>query len=205
MTRPRLVVATANPGKLREVRSALESLGSLEVVSAGELGLRDFPEETGSSYAANALTKASFVMQETGLPSLGDDSGLEVLALDGEPGLYSARFGNRQSDHERTAYLLERLQGVPPGARGAQFVSVLGFVTPEGGAETFEGRCDGRILEAPSGENGFGYDPVFYSFELEESFGEASAESKARVSHRAKALEAFLAWFGHHQKRNENT
>lgn len=205
MTRTRLVVATANPGKLREVRSALESLGGLEVVSAGELGIHTFPEETGGSYAANALTKASFVMQETGLPSLGDDSGLEVLALDGEPGLYSARFGDRKSDSERTEYLLERLQGVPPGARGAQFVCVLGFVTPEGDAESFEGRCDGRILDAPRGENGFGYDPVFYSFELEASFGEASAEAKAGVSHRAKALADFSKWFGSHAKRSENT
>lgn len=187
----KLVLATANAGKVREVRQAL---AGLEVVSAGELGIQDFPEETGGSYAANALTKASFVMQETGLPSLGDDSGLEVLALDGVPGLYSARFGNLGSDRERTDHLLERLQDVPRGARGAQFVSVLGFVTPEGEAQTFEGRCDGEILEAPRGENGFGYDPVFYSFDLKASFAEVSPAGKAQVSHRAKALEALLAW-----------
>ena len=197
-TQTRLVLATANAGKVREVKAALAELPGLEVVSAGELGIHDFPEETGGSYAANALTKASFVMQATGLPSLGDDSGLEVLALDGAPGLYSARFGNLGSDAERTQHLLERLRDVPTGARGAQFVSVLGFTAPDGEARTFEGRTEGRILEAPEGDNGFGYDPVFYSFDLQESFGTAPPEAKARVSHRARALEAFAAWYRSH-------
>lgn len=198
MTPSRLVIATANAGKVREVKAALAGLAGLEVVSADELGVRDFPEETGGSYAANALTKASFVMQATGLPSLGDDSGLEVLALGGAPGLYSARFGNLKSDPERTQHLLERLRDVPTGARSAQFVSVLGFAAPDGEAQTFEGRCDGRILDTPEGENGFGYDPVFFSFDLQESFGTAAPEAKARVSHRARALEDFSAWYRAH-------
>lgn len=186
-----LVLATANEGKVREFRRLLTGV---RVVSAGELGVTDFPEETGNSYTANALTKASFVVQRTGLPSLADDSGLEVDALDGAPGIYSARFGGLATDRERTEYLLEQLRGVPEVARGAQFVAVLGFVTPDGDAETFEGRCDGRVLEAARGEDGFGYDPVFYSYDLEQSFGEASPEAKARVSHRARALAAFSAW-----------
>lgn len=198
MTPARLVIATANAGKVREVKAALAGLPGLEVVSADDLGIYDFPEETGGSYAANALTKASFVMQATGLPSLGDDSGLEVLALDGAPGLYSARFGNLGSDKERTQHLLERLQDIPTGARGAQFVSVLGFAAPDGEARTFEGRTDGRILEAPEGDKGFGYDPVFYAFDLQESFGTAPPEAKARVSHRARALEAFVTWYRSH-------
>jgi len=166
----------------------------ITVVSARELGVTDFPEEIGASYAANALTKASFVTQRTGLPSLADDSGLEVEALDGAPGLFSARFGGLASDRERTEHLLGQLHDVPEVARGAQFVCVLGFVTPEGDAETFQGRCHGRIAETARGDNGHGYDPVFYSHDLAQTFGEASAEAKAQVSHRARALDAFSAW-----------
>lgn len=192
----KLVLATANEGKILEFRRALAQpgLGGLEVVSARELGVTGFPEETGHNYAANALTKASFVMQQTGLPSLGDDSGLEVTALDGEPGLYSARFGGLETDAERTAHLLQRLRDVPVGARAAQFVCVLGFVTPDGDAETFEGRCEGYVAEAAQGSGGHGYDPIFFSTDLQQTFGEASAEAKARVSHRARALAAFAAW-----------
>lgn len=187
----RLVLATTNEGKVAEFRCALTSL---RVVSAGELGVADFPEETGGTYAANALTKASFVMQRTGLPSLADDSGLEVDALDGAPGLYSARFGGLESERERTEHLLAQLQGVPEVAREAAFVCVLGFVTPDGDAETFEGRCRGRITETPRGTHGHGYDPVFYSLELAQTFAEAPPEAKARLSHRARALAKFSAW-----------
>ncbi len=178
---------------MREFRRALSASG-LEVVSAREVGVGTFPEETGSNYAANALTKASFVMQETGLPSLGDDSGLEVKALDGAPGLYSARFGGFETDGERTRHLLARLEDTPEAARTAQFVCVLGFVTPEGDAEAFEGRCEGRITATPTGENGHGYDPVFYSTELRQTFGEANDDAKAKVSHRAHALKKFSDW-----------
>jgi XTP/dITP diphosphohydrolase len=187
----RLVLATTNEGKVAEFRRALTGVA---VVSAHELGVGDFPEETGGTYAANALTKASFVMQRTGLPSLADDSGLEVDALGGAPGLYSARFGGLGSDAERTEYLLAQLQGVPEVAREAAFVCVLGFVTPDGDAETFEGRCQGRITEAPRGTHGHGYDPVFFSPELAQTFAEAPPEAKAQVSHRARALAKFSAW-----------
>lgn len=199
MNLKRLVLATSNEGKVREFRRALAGFGGEtgpQVVSARELGVTGFPEETGGNYAANALTKASFVMQATGLPSLGDDSGLEVETLDGAPGLYSARFGGLTTDAERTAHLLAQLHGVPEVARGAAFVCVLGFVTPDGDAETFEGRCEGRITEAVRGSNGHGYDPVFYSEELEQTFGEAADDAKGRVSHRARALAAFAAWLG---------
>jgi len=201
VTLKKLVLATTNEGKVAEFRRALTGI---EVVSALELGVRDFPEETGGSYAANALTKASYVTAQTGLPSLADDSGLEVAALDGAPGLYSARFGGLTSEQERTEHLLTQLRGVPEADRRAQFVCVLGFVTPDsvtldsvtpsGDAETFEGRCDGRITEAACGTGGHGYDPVFYSLELLQTFAEASPEAKGRVSHRAHALAAFSAW-----------
>jgi len=198
VTLKKLVLATTNEGKVAEFRRALTGI---EVVSALELGVRDFPEETGGSYAANALTKASYVTAQTGLPSLADDSGLEVAALDGAPGLYSARFGGLTSERERTEHLLAQLEGVPEAERGAQFVCVLGFVTPGSSAadvdaETFEGRCDGRITEAACGTGGHGYDPVFYSLELSQTFAEASPEAKGRVSHRAHALAAFSAWLG---------
>ena len=193
-----LVLATTNEGKVREFRRALSGT-NLEVVSARELGVGAFPQETGSNYAANALTKASYVMQKTGLPSLGDDSGLEVSALGGAPGLYSARFGGFKTDGERTAHLLAQLAETPDAARGAQFVCVLGFVTPEGDAETFEGRCDGRITGTPQGSKGHGYDPVFYSFKLQQTFGEAEDDAKALVSHRARALTKFSDWL---KKRN---
>ena len=183
---------------MREFRRALSGT-KLEIVSARELGVGTFPEETGSNYAANALTKASFVMQATGLPSLGDDSGLEVAALGGAPGLYSARFGGFKTEQERTAYLLAQLAETPDAARGAQFVCVLGFVTPAGDAETLEGRCDGRIARTPQGTNGHGYDPVFYSFDLGQTFGEAEDDAKAEVSHRARALSKFSDWL---KKRN---
>jgi len=178
---------------VREFRRALAGSG-LEVVSARDLGVGVFPEETGHNYAANALTKASFVMQETGLPSLGDDSGLEVAALDGAPGLYSARFGGFETDKARTAHLLAQLEETPEAARGAQFTCILGFVTPEGDAETFGGRCEGRITRAARGHNGHGYDPVFYSFDLKQTFGEAADDAKADVSHRARALQKFSDW-----------
>ena len=191
MTLEKLVLATTNAGKVAEFRRALTGI---EVVSALELGVRDFPEETGGSYAANTLTKASFVTGQTGLPSLADDSGLEVAALGGAPGLYSARFGGLTSERERTDHLLTQLRGVPEAERGAQFVCVLGFVTPDGEAETFEGCCKGRITEAARGTGGHGYDPVFYSVDLSETFAEASPEAKGRVSHRARALAAFSTW-----------
>ncbi len=191
----KLALATANEGKLREFRRALaSSFAPLEIVSALELGVTDFPEETGSSYAANALTKAAFVMGRSGLPSLGDDSGLEVEALEGAPGLYSARFGGRASDEARLDYLLEQLRGVPEEARGAQFVCVLGLTTPEGEAETFEGRCEGVLLTQPRGEGGFGYDPVFFSPELGKTFAEATPDEKVQVSHRGRALLELGAW-----------
>ena len=187
----KLVLATANEGKVAEFRRALTGI---EVLTALELGVREFPEETGSNYAANALTKASFVMQRTGLPSWRTIRVWRSAALHGAPGLYSARFGGLASDRERTEHLLAQLHGIPEAEREAQFVCVLGFVTPDGDAETFEGRCDGRITEAIRGTGGHGYDPVFYSFDLSQTFAEASPEAKGRVSHRARALEKFSLW-----------
>lgn len=193
MTRVKLVIASGNEGKVAEFRGALSTL-NVEVLSAGELGVTTFPPETGSSYEENALLKAGYASLQTKLPALGDDSGLEVEALRGAPGLYSARFGGDLSPGERTAHLLEKLRRVPQGERGARFVCSLVLATPRGGLHTFEGRCEGEILQGPRGTAGFGYDPVFYSHDLQKSFAEATPEEKRRVSHRGRAVQKLLEW-----------
>ena len=189
----RIVVATSNPGKMREFREALAPL-DVELVSAREAGLDRFPEETGASYEENALLKAGWAALQTGLPALADDSGLEVDALGGAPGIYSARFGGALRNGERIAYLLERIKGVPKGARGASFVCSLVLATPSGEVKPFFGECRGEILQGPRGDEGFGYDPVFWSADLRKTFAEASREEKARVSHRGRAIAELLAW-----------
>ena len=190
----RIVLATANPGKVLELREALADR-EVELLSATEAGVHRFPPEEGDSYEANALVKAGHVATETGLPALADDSGLEVDALDGAPGLYSARFGGDElGDGERIAYLLARMRAVPDDERTAHFVSVLVLATPAGEVRTFEGRCEGTILHGPRGSGGFGYDPVFWSAELGKGFGQTSQTEKRTVSHRGRALERFVAW-----------
>lgn len=191
----RLVIATSNSGKLVEFRAALAGL-ELELLSAAEAGVTDFPAETGASYEENALLKAAFVATETGMPSLADDSGIEVDALSGRPGVLSARLGGDVGDGERMALLLGQLRGVPEEERGAAFVTRLVLAAPDGVVEVFSGKVRGKILQGPRGTIGFGYDPLFFSPELGKSFGEASREEKWRVSHRGVALREFMAWAG---------
>lgn len=191
----RLLFASGNPGKHREVREALAGL-PVALISPAEAGLEAFPEETGSSYEENAFIKAAFAAAKGGLPSLADDSGLEVEALGGAPGIYSARFGGDLGDGERIAYLLQRLRQAPAEARDARFVCALVLATPEGEVRSFHGECEGRILEGPRGAGGFGYDPVFYSYDLGKTFAEASEAEKRQVSHRGRALAKFAAWLG---------
>lgn len=192
--RIRLVIATGNVGKVREFADALERLG-LELLGIADVGVTTMPEETGSSYEENALLKAAFVALRSGLPALADDSGLEVDALGGQPGVHSARFGGSGlSDGERIAYLLDQLKHVPQKGRSATFRSVIVLATPGGEMATFEGETRGEITNGPRGDNGFGYDPVFRSFELGKTFAQASVAEKRRVSHRGRALERFLQW-----------
>lgn len=183
-----LLIASRNPGKVAEVRAFLADL---------DFDLRDlgaFPdlpdvEETGASFAENALLKARFYHQRTGLLTVADDSGLEVDALGGEPGLHSARFaGPRATDAERIARLLERLRGVPEERRSARFVCVVALVGKDGLEKTFTGICEGRIRREPAGTNGFGYDPIFEYPPLGKTFAELSREEKAAISHRGRAL-----------------
>ncbi len=192
--RLKLVLATSNRGKVAEIREALSGL-DLELLTAADVGIDTFPEETGASYEENALLKAGFVALRAKLPALADDSGLEVDALSGQPGVYSARFGGEGlSDGERTAYLLDLVAGVPRAGRGASFVASVVVATPGGEMVSFRGECRGEILSGPRGEGGFGYDPVFFSTELGKTFAEATLIEKRKVSHRGRALEAFLQW-----------
>ena len=191
MTARRLVFATRNRGKLTELRQLLA--GALEGVALLGLDDIDVPEieETGATFADNAVAKALGVMQATGLPALADDSGLEVDALDGAPGVHSARYaGPGASDADRIELLLRNLEGVAADQRTARFRCVVAFVDPARpeAIRLHEGSCEGRILEDARGSGGFGYDPVFYVEELGQTFAEAPARDKNRLSHRGHAM-----------------
>jgi XTP/dITP diphosphohydrolase len=184
----RLVVATANPGKLRELRELIGEWGPVTVEGVGAFPGIVLPEERGTSYAENAVAKATAVTRTTGVPALGDDSGLEVEALGALPGLHSARYAGTEA--ERIANLLEALRDVPEPRRGARFVCVVAAVFPDGHVATAEGVCRGRIATVPAGRAGFGYDPIFVPEGLERTFAEVGAEVKQRLSHRARAVRA---------------
>lgn len=183
----RFLVATHNAKKLRELSRILEPLG-IEAITDRELGqpLTEV-EETGTTFEENAYLKAASACRETGLPAIADDSGLAVDALDGAPGVYSARYaGENATDAERIAKLLRELDGVPAEKRTAQFVSVVCCVFPDGRTLSVRGECPGRIGFAPRGEGGFGYDPVFEVGDR--TYAELSAEEKDAISHRGNAL-----------------
>lgn len=188
-----LLLATRNEGKVREFRAELADL-DLRLSSAVQLGLGPGPEESGSSYEENAFLKAAHAAHSVDVPTLADDSGIEVDALAGAPGIYSARFGGALSDGERIAHLLKKLKNVPEEKRGAQFVCALVLALPDGRVYSFRGRCRGRVLFGPRGEGGHGYDPIFWSPELGKTFAEASQAEKATVSHRGRALAGFREW-----------
>jgi XTP/dITP diphosphohydrolase len=184
-----LLIATRNPGKLSEFRPMLSDL-PLSLRS-----LPDFPqvtevEETGATFAENASIKAAAYAVQTGMWALADDSGLVVDALGGAPGVYSARYaGEHASDQERQALLLSELARTNDSLRRARFICAIAIATPAGSIKHLsEGRCEGRIAEAPRGTGGFGYDPLFIPEGYGETFGELSAEIKGNISHRARAL-----------------
>ena len=186
----KLVLASKNPHKLRELQTILSQLG-LEVLLESALGLDVTVEETGTTFEENSLLKAQAVLAASGLPSIADDSGLMVDALGGAPGVYSARYGNKNSDAERVSYLLDRMKDVPDGARGARFVCVITCLWPDGRKLAARGECPGTILRAPRGSDGFGYDPVFYLPAYGMTYAELSGECKNAVSHRGNALREF--------------
>ena len=184
----RIVVASGNRNKLREIA---EIFDKCEVVSMQEAGFSGDIEETGGTFEENALIKARAVCAALGLPALADDSGLCVEALGGAPGVHSARFcGRHGDDAANNALLLEKLRGVPAEKRGAYFESCVALCFPEGREIVASGRTYGCILAGAEGAGGFGYDPLFYSDDLGKSFGTAAPEEKNAVSHRARALAA---------------
>jgi XTP/dITP diphosphohydrolase len=184
---PKLLLATNNKGKLLEYKNLLSDL-PLELVSPREVGIATEVSEVGKSMEENARLKATILAAESRLLALADDSGLEVDALGGEPGRLSARYaGEGASDRDRVNYLLARLEGVPWEGRTARFRCVIAIATPEGEAEFCYGECGGFITLEPKGEQGFGYDPVFYLPQLDKTMAELPLEVKNQVSHRGKA------------------
>ena len=186
----KLILASKNRHKLAELDAILRGLG-MEVALESEYGLDIDVEETGTTFAENSYLKAKAVFDASGHAAIADDSGLMVDALHGEPGVYSARYGGRQTDAARTAYLLENMKNVPDDQRGAQFVSVITCIFPDGRKITAKGVCRGTILHETHGTGGFGYDPVFFVPEYGMTFAELSAEQKNAISHRGLALREF--------------
>ena len=185
----RFVLATHNPGKLREMGEILKDFG-IEVVSPKDLGITVDVEETGSTFAENAMLKAKAICKAANLPAIADDSGLCVDALGGAPGVYSARYGGEGlDDRGRYMLLLSSLRGAP--TRAAHFACAVACAFPNGDTLTAEGRCDGSIAYAPLGEGGFGYDPVFLLPGSGKTFGQLTQEEKSGVSHRGRALKEF--------------
>ena len=188
----KIVLASKNPHKLVEISKITEKFG-FELVLQSDLGVDLDVEETGSTFEENSWQKAYAVMKATGLPALADDSGIAVDALGGAPGIYSARYGDDPSldDWGRLELLLKNTEHVPDGQRQAQFVCVITFVTPEGETIQARGEIHGELLREPRGENGFGYDPIFYYPPFGKTTAEIPAEEKHRVSHRGNALRVF--------------
>lgn len=185
--RPKLLLATNNQAKVREYRSLLQGI-PYDLVTPAELGLADKVEESGESLEENARLKATYFAKRGHLLSLADDSGLEVDALGGEPGPRSARYaGEGATDKERIDYLLSRLKGVPQEKRTARFRCIIALATPEGKVKLFSGERRGFITFKPKGEQGFGYDPIFYLPELDKTMAELPPEVKNRISHRGEA------------------
>ncbi|PVE59345.1 non-canonical purine NTP pyrophosphatase, RdgB/HAM1 family [Arthrobacter sp. TPD3018] len=187
-----LVIASHNPGKVREIAELLGPYG-VEPISAGELDLPE-PEETGTTFVANAELKARIAADLSGLPALADDSGLCVDALGGDPGIFSARWAGESKDFDLAMRLVEdRLNEEPDMARSAHFVCALALAWPDGHVEWFEGRVDGTIVWPPRGGNGFGYDAMFLPDSGTETFGEMDAAAKHAISHRADAFRQLVA------------
>jgi XTP/dITP diphosphohydrolase len=185
--RPKLLLGSNNQVKVGEYRSLLPDL-DYELVTLAEQGLSIAVEETGESLEENARLKATATARESRLLAMADDSGLEVDALDGEPGRLSARYaGENATDRDRVEYLLQRLDGVPRENRTARFRCVIALATPDGKVEFCSGECPGLITFEPRGEHGFGYDPIFYLPELDKTMAELPLEQKNKISHRGQA------------------
>lgn len=188
----KLIAATHNKNKLREFREILGPLG-FEIITEAEAGAETEVEETGLTFEDNARLKAAAIHAATGAAAIADDSGLCVDALGGEPGVFSARYGGLDDDKARLRLVLDKLAGVPEPKRTARFMCAIVFIGADGGEIACTGSVEGRITDAPRGESGFGYDPIFFSPELGKTFAEADADEKNSVSHRGRALAKFRA------------
>lgn len=189
----KVVLASKNQHKLQEMQQILGQYG-LEILLESDLGLDIEVEETGTTFEENSMLKAKAVQQAAGITALADDSGLQVDALNGAPGIYSARFGGERnkSDRDRLEYLLELMKDVPQEQRTARFVSVITMLRPDGSSIVARGTCEGVIALAPHGSNGFGYDPVFFVPQEGCTFAQLESERKNEISHRANALKNFV-------------
>ncbi len=189
----KLLIATRNRGKAKELASLLRGC-PYQLTTLDEEGIDSEVEETGATLEENATLKAKTYMDISGLPCLADDSALEVDALGGEPGIMSKRYGGLEkgTDAARIAFLLQKLQNVREGKRTARFVSVVAVAWPGDRIELYRGECQGVIVSKPRGENGFGYDPVFFIPEMGKTMAELSFEEKNRISHRARAARKAL-------------
>ena len=181
-----IVIATNNIGKVKEIKTILSGHN---VMSQSEAGLHVEPVEDGDSFAANALIKARALRELTDMAVIADDSGIEVDALGGAPGIYSARFAGENGTPEQcNEKMLKSLEGVPFEKRTARYVCAMAFIEPNGSENVFEGTCEGYIIDECRGTNGFGYDPMFYKPEFDKTFGELDSALKDKVSHRYNAL-----------------
>lgn len=206
--KPKLLVATRNPGKQREIRDLLTDI-PFRIVFPEEQGVWEAPDEatleSEESFEANARRKAEYFAKRSRLPTVAEDSGLEVFALGGAPGVHSKRFAlptkdPAEQDGANNRELLRRLGGAPEDRRRARYRCVIVYLERlDATPARFEGQCQGRILERPTGTGGFGYDPLFFSDDLERGFGEVALEDKQRVSHRARAFRQFAAWLMDHR------
>jgi XTP/dITP diphosphohydrolase len=185
----KLLLATNNTGKVREYKALLSGI-PYKITTMAEQGISIDVEETIISFEENARLKATTLAKASGLLTLADDSGLEVAALGGEPGVLSSRYaGEGASDADRIDFLLAKLKDVPEAERSARFRCVIAVAEPGGKVELYSGECSGTIKTAPRGEQGFGYDPIFYVPELGKTMAQLSPEEKNRISHRARAAE----------------
>ena len=184
----KIIFATGNENKLREIRQITENMG-IEIVSMKDAGYYTEVEETGTTFEENAYLKASAIAKKCNLPTLADDSGLEIDYLNKEPGIYSSRFMGEDTPHSvKNAELLRRMEGVPDEKRTARFVCAICFVRPDGSSETVKATMEGRVAYKSAGKNGFGYDPIFFLPERGCTSAELSPEEKNAISHRGKAL-----------------
>ena len=184
----KIIIASSNNHKIKEIAARCEDIPVAEFVSVKDVLSMGDIEENGSTFEENSLIKARAVRDATGMISLADDSGIVIDALGGEPGIYSARYGDLPSDTERNALVLSKLSGIGTALRTARFVCVLSLAFPDGREYTVRGECEGSVLEHPRGTGGFGYDPIFL-LPNGKTMAELSLEEKNRISHRAVALD----------------